>query len=158
MKSRGKSYLRMDGTTERDKRKELADEFRDNHGIPIFLLSTRAMGLGLNLTAGELWVLDSGRRVGKKVELTRRLHGFAANYVIIFDVEWNPSNDSQAQDRAYRLGQTSNVVVFRLVSVSVCSRFNPSSVLCFGVSYSYLSTSAELWRNKSTFARCTRHS
>ena len=53
VKSRGKAYLRMDGSTDRDKRKELADAFRDNHGIPIFLLSTRAMGLGLNLTAGE---------------------------------------------------------------------------------------------------------
>ena len=52
VQSRGKSYLRMDGSTDREKRKELADEFRDNHGIPIFLLSTRAMGLGLNLTAG----------------------------------------------------------------------------------------------------------
>ena len=57
-------FLRMDGSTDREKRKELADEFKKDHGIPVFLLSTRAMGLGLNLTA--------------------------ANYVIIFDVEWNP--------------------------------------------------------------------
>jgi len=49
----------------------LADEFKSNPSIFLFLLSTKAMGLGLNLTA--------------------------ANYVIIFDVDWNPSNDSQAQ-------------------------------------------------------------
>jgi SNF2 family DNA or RNA helicase len=91
VKSSGKRYLRMDGTTDRKRRKELADEFKADHGITIFMLSTRAMGLGLNLTS--------------------------ANFVIIFDVEWNPSNDAQAQDRAYRLGQTSDVVVFRLVSM-----------------------------------------
>lgn len=49
MKSEGKAYLRMDGTTSRQRRKELADEFKQNHGIFVFLLSTRAMGLGLNL-------------------------------------------------------------------------------------------------------------
>lgn len=58
----GYSFLRMDGSTPTHKRQDLADEFNTNPGILLFLLSTKAMGLGINLTS--------------------------ANYVIIFDVEW----------------------------------------------------------------------
>lgn len=68
---------------------EIADEFKAKESIFVFLLSTKAMGLGLNLTA--------------------------ASWVILFDVEWNPSYDAQAQDRSYRLGQLKDVKVFRLV-------------------------------------------
>lgn len=56
----------------------------------IFLISTRAGGVGLNITS--------------------------ANKVVIFDPSWNPSHDLQAQDRAYRIGQSRDVEVFRLVS------------------------------------------
>jgi Helicase conserved C-terminal domain len=90
VKTSGYSFLRMDGKTPRHKRQDLADEFNSSPGILLFLLSTKAMGLGLNLTS--------------------------ANFVIIFDVEWNPSWDSQAQDRSYRIGQKRDVTVFRLVS------------------------------------------
>jgi SNF2 family DNA or RNA helicase len=88
--AKGHSYLRMDGTTSAKKREELISEFKKNSDIFLFLLSTKAMGLGLNLTE--------------------------ANFVIIFDVDWNPSNDAQAQDRVYRIGQKKNVTVFRLVT------------------------------------------
>jgi SNF2 family DNA or RNA helicase len=57
IQSRGKTYLRMDGSTDREKRKELADKFTKDKSIFVFLLSTRAMGLGLNLTAGKGVVL-----------------------------------------------------------------------------------------------------
>jgi len=76
------NYIRMDGSTPSKKRQAFVDEFQRDPRIFLFLLSTKAMGLGLNLTA--------------------------ADHVIIFDVEWNPSWDSQAQDRAYRIGQVSN--------------------------------------------------
>eukprot|EP00522_Entomoneis_paludosa_P011126 CAMPEP_0172442048 /NCGR_PEP_ID=MMETSP1065-20121228/2519_1 /TAXON_ID=265537 /ORGANISM="Amphiprora paludosa, Strain CCMP125" /LENGTH=1289 /DNA_ID=CAMNT_0013191709 /DNA_START=35 /DNA_END=3904 /DNA_ORIENTATION=+ len=89
VETNGYSFLRMDGSTSPKNRKEIADRFRDNSDIFIFLLSTKAMGLGLNLTS--------------------------ASWVIIFDVEWNPSYDAQAQDRSYRIGQTKDVKVFRLV-------------------------------------------
>lgn len=56
----------------------------------IFLLSTRAGGLGINLTA--------------------------ADTVIFYDSDWNPSNDAQAMDRAHRLGQTKQVTVYRLIT------------------------------------------
>ena len=83
-------YLRMDGSTDSRQRQGMADEFNNNPTNFIFLLSTKAMGVGLNLTA--------------------------ASRVIIFDVEWNPSNDEQAQDRAYRIGQKQDVEVYRLVA------------------------------------------
>jgi len=83
-------YLRMDGSTDSRHRQGLADEFNNNPTKFLFLLSTKAMGVGLNLTA--------------------------ASKVVIFDVEWNPSNDEQAQDRAYRIGQKQDVEVFRLVA------------------------------------------
>lgn len=58
--------------------------------IFIFILSTRAGGLGINLTA--------------------------ADTVIFYDHDWNPSNDAQAMDRAHRLGQTRQVTVYRLIT------------------------------------------
>jgi DNA helicase INO80 len=58
--------------------------------IFVFLLSTRAGGLGINLTA--------------------------ADTVVFYDHDWNPSNDSQAMDRAHRLGQTRQVTVYRLIT------------------------------------------
>mmetsp|Transcript_203 Transcript_203/g.263 ORF Transcript_203/g.263 Transcript_203/m.263 type:complete len:1537 (-) Transcript_203:110-4720(-) len=91
LKSRGSFvHLRMDGSTATNKRQAIADEFNTNQHIFLFLLSTKAMGQGLNLTS--------------------------ANKVIIFDVDWNPSWEIQAQDRAHRIGQTRNVDVIRLVS------------------------------------------
>jgi len=60
-------------------RQELIDEFNDNNDIFIFLLSTKAGGLGINLTA--------------------------ANVVILHDIDFNPYNDKQAEDRCHRLGQ-----------------------------------------------------
>jgi DNA helicase INO80 len=56
----------------------------------VFLLSTRAGGLGINLTA--------------------------ADTVVFYDQDWNPSNDAQAMDRAHRLGQTRQVTVYRLIT------------------------------------------
>jgi hypothetical protein len=90
LRASGHSYLRMDGTTPNALRQEMADEFNSDPTKFVFLLSTRAMGTGLNLTS--------------------------ANKVVIFDVEWNPSNDEQAQDRAYRIGQDRDVEVYRLVA------------------------------------------
>jgi len=83
-------YRRMDGQTPLTKRQELADEFNRDSEIFLFLLSIKATGQGLTLTG--------------------------ANRVIMFDVDWNPSWEEQAQDRAHRIGQTRDVNVIRLVS------------------------------------------
>jgi SNF2 family DNA or RNA helicase len=90
VKGEGYSYLRLDGSTPTNRRQELVDKYQNDPEIFLFLISTKAGGLGLNLTA--------------------------ANVVLIFDVDYNPSNDEQAQDRAYRIGQKHDVLVVRLVS------------------------------------------
>ncbi|KAK4523390.1 hypothetical protein GAYE_PCTG52G1285 [Galdieria yellowstonensis] len=86
----GIKFLRLDGTTKSDERVDLLEAFNDPESEYFaFLLSTRAGGLGLNLQS--------------------------ADTVIIFDSDWNPMMDMQAQDRAHRIGQTREVKVFRLV-------------------------------------------
>lgn len=85
-------YLRLDGTSKTDERGSLLREFNaPDSPYFMFLLSTRAGGLGLNLQT--------------------------ADTVIIFDSDWNPQMDQQAEDRAHRIGQKKEVRVFVLVSV-----------------------------------------
>merc|ERR1719229_1674715 len=90
---RGYKYLRLDGTTKSDDRGDmLADFNQKDSDYFIFILSTRAGGLGLNLQT--------------------------ADTVIIFDSDWNPHQDLQAQDRAHRIGQKNEVRVLRLMVVN----------------------------------------
>ncbi|XP_010791079.1 transcription activator BRG1-like isoform X2 [Notothenia coriiceps] len=86
-------YLRLDGSTKADDRGMLLKTFNEpGSEYFIFLLSTRAGGLGLNLQS--------------------------ADTVIIFDSDWNPHQDLQAQDRAHRIGQLNEVRVLRLCTVN----------------------------------------
>jgi len=90
---KGHKYLRLDGTTKSDERGEMLAQFNAaNSEYFIFLLSTRAGGLGLNLQT--------------------------ADTVIIFDSDWNPHQDLQAQDRAHRIGQKNEVKVLRLMTIN----------------------------------------
>jgi len=82
------SYL--DGSLSYEERQQVVDDFNSDPNQFVFLISTRAGGVGLNITS--------------------------ANKVVIMDPHWNPSHDLQAQDRAYRIGQTRDVDVFRLIS------------------------------------------
>ncbi|XP_017776829.1 PREDICTED: transcriptional regulator ATRX homolog isoform X2 [Nicrophorus vespilloides] len=82
-------YLRMDGNVSPDGRESLCRRFQ-NSNIPIFILSHKVGGLGLNLTA--------------------------ANRVVLMDVSWNPAVDSQSIFRIFRFGQTKPCFVYRLVS------------------------------------------
>ncbi|KAL1329867.1 hypothetical protein HN51_047051 [Arachis hypogaea] len=86
----GHMYRRMDGLTPVKQRMALIDEFNASNDIFIFILTTRVGGLGTNLTG--------------------------ANRVIIFDPDWNPSNDMQARERAWRIGQKRDVTVYRLIT------------------------------------------
>ncbi|PCH33516.1 hypothetical protein WOLCODRAFT_135169 [Wolfiporia cocos MD-104 SS10] len=83
-------YLRLDGSSKLEDRRDMVMEWQTRPDIFIFLLSTRAGGLGINLTA--------------------------ADTVVFYDHDWNPSNDAQAMDRAHRLGQTRQVTVYRLIT------------------------------------------
>ncbi|KAF9474476.1 hypothetical protein BDN70DRAFT_884789 [Pholiota conissans] len=83
-------YLRLDGSSKLEDRRDMVIDWQTRPDIFVFLLSTRAGGLGINLTA--------------------------ADTVIFYDHDWNPSNDAQAMDRAHRLGQTRQVTVYRLIT------------------------------------------
>ncbi|KAI4293178.1 chromatin-remodeling ATPase INO80 [Pancytospora philotis] len=83
------SYLRLDGSCKVSARKELVHEWQTKD-IFAFILSTRAGGVGINLTA--------------------------ADTVIFYDSDWNPTVDQQAMDRVHRLGQTKEVAVYRLIT------------------------------------------
>lgn len=89
---RGFQYSRLDGSMSYSDRDENMTKFSQDPEVFLFLLSTRAGGLGINLTA--------------------------ADTVIIFDSDWNPQADLQAQDRCHRIGQTKPVVVYRLVTAN----------------------------------------
>ncbi|XP_069394948.1 lymphoid-specific helicase isoform X5 [Paralichthys olivaceus] len=89
---RGFQYSRLDGSMSYSDRDENITKFSKDPEVFLFLLSTRAGGLGINLTA--------------------------ADTVIIFDSDWNPQADLQAQDRCHRIGQTKPVLVYRLVTAN----------------------------------------
>ncbi|KAJ8972627.1 hypothetical protein NQ314_000083 [Rhamnusium bicolor] len=90
LRIRNYKYMRLDGSTAVHIRQDLINEFTEDKSYFIFLLSTRAGGLGINLTA--------------------------ADTVIIHDIDFNPYNDKQAEDRCHRMGQMRPVTVYRFVS------------------------------------------
>ena len=82
---------RIDGSTKGKDRQSIVDEFNSDHSsLDALLLSTKAAGIGLNLTS--------------------------ADRAIIFSPSWNPADDSQAVDRCYRIGQKKNVIVYRFIT------------------------------------------
>ncbi|KAJ7335597.1 hypothetical protein JRQ81_013538 [Phrynocephalus forsythii] len=87
----GLDYRRLDGNTKAEDRVKIVKEFNSMEEVNICLVSTMAGGLGLNFVG--------------------------ANIVVLFDPTWNPANDLQAIDRAYRIGQCRDVKVFRLISL-----------------------------------------
>ena len=87
---RNEHVCRIDGSVKQDDRREYIARFNEDPNYGIFLLSTRAGGLGINLTGGDT--------------------------VIIYDSDWNPHQDLQAMDRVHRIGQTKPVHVYRLAT------------------------------------------
>jgi DNA helicase INO80 len=87
---RNYKYCRLDGSTKLEDRRDTVADFQTRPEIFVFLLSTRAGGLGINLTS--------------------------ADTVLFYDSDWNPTIDSQAMDRAHRLGQTKQVTVYRMIT------------------------------------------
>jgi len=84
------TYLRLDGSVKVEMRQSLVDCFNNDERVFLFISSTRAGGVGINLTG--------------------------ANVVIFYDSDWNPAMDRQAMDRAHRIGQTRDVHIHRLIS------------------------------------------
>jgi chromatin-remodeling ATPase INO80 len=83
-------YIRLDGSSKIWDRRDMVMDWQTRSDLFVFLLSTRAGGLGINLTA--------------------------ADTVIFYDSDWNPTVDSQAMARAHRLGQNKQVTVYRLIT------------------------------------------
>lgn len=90
LSQQGLSPCRIDGSVSLEDRRRQIDEFNADPDVFIFLLSTRAGGLGINLTG--------------------------ADTVVIYDSDWNPHQDLQAMDRCHRIGQTRPVHVYRLAT------------------------------------------
>lgn len=87
---RGYNYCRIDGTVAQKDRHEQIEWFNSSDECKLFLLGTRAGGQGINLAS--------------------------ADTVILYDSDWNPQQDLQAQDRCHRIGQTRPVIVYRLAT------------------------------------------
>ena len=83
----GYTFLKMDGGTTIGSRQSMIDKFNSSPDIFCFLLTTKVGGLGVNLTG--------------------------ASRVVIFDPDWNPSTDMQARERAWRIGQSRDVTIYR---------------------------------------------
>ena len=81
-------YVRLDGSTRN--RGAVVERFQDADGPPVFLISLKAGGTGLNLTA--------------------------ADHVFLLDPWWNPAAEAQASDRAHRIGQDKQVTVYKLIT------------------------------------------
>lgn len=91
MRIRGHNYTRLDGSTKVSDRLDLIDDFNHTESETfVFLLSTKAGGMGINLTS--------------------------ATNVFIHDIDFNPYNDKQAEDRCHRVGQTKEVFVYKMIS------------------------------------------
>lgn len=88
-RQRGFRFMRMDGTTSIRRRQEMVDRFNTGAAF-LFLLTTRVGGVGVNLVG--------------------------ADRVVLFDPDWNPSTDTQARERAWRLGQQREVTIYRLIT------------------------------------------
>jgi superfamily II DNA or RNA helicase len=85
----GRPGVVLTGETEVKKRKDLVRQFQEDESVPFFVLSVKAGGAGLNLTA--------------------------ASHVVHFDRWWNPAVENQATDRAFRIGQNKNVLVHKFI-------------------------------------------
>ena len=90
VEQRNYSYFRMDGTTPSRHRQQLIDRFNADESVFLALLTTKVGGLGVNLVG--------------------------ADRVVIFDPDWNPVTDEQARERAWRIGQTREVCVYRMIT------------------------------------------
>src|SRR5690606_11240716 len=88
LEDEGIGHLMLTGATEN--RGELVERFQSDPSKTVFLLSLKAAGFGLNLTA--------------------------ASYAILYDPWWNPAAEAQAIDRIHRIGQTKPVIAYRLIS------------------------------------------
>lgn len=107
LEKEGIRFSLLTGATPVDARQSLVDEFTDDESISVFLLSTKAGGMGINLTAASVVIMYA---------FVLLCLDSSNTYIVRFDQDFNPHNDKQAQDRAYRIGQKQNVDVVKLIT------------------------------------------
>ncbi|KAJ9447907.1 Protein CHROMATIN REMODELING 24 [Diplonema papillatum] len=90
-------FVRIDGSSSGDARQRTVDRFNTDARLAVCLVTTRAGGVGLTLTG--------------------------ANRVVIYDGSWNPANDAQGVDRAFRIGQSKDVTVYRLMTCGTVEEY-----------------------------------
>jgi len=116
----GHEGLMLHGGTPVGKRKEIVGRFQGEDYVPFMVLSLKAGGVGLNLTA--------------------------ANHVIHFDRWWNPAVENQATDRAFRIGQKKNVIVHKFITRgTVEERIDQMIEGKVKLSHDVLQSGAEAW-------------
>ena len=91
LESLGIDFFRLDGQTKITERQNLIDRFNNDHAVSVFLLSTRAGGMGINLTSADTCILH--------------------------DLDFNPFNDLQAEDRCHRIGQKKKVTIIKVINI-----------------------------------------
>ena len=106
-------FIEMDGTTSIGQRQKLVKRFNEDKSVFCMVLTTKVGGLGLNLTG--------------------------ANRVVIFDPDWNPSTDLQAQERSWRIGQEKSVVVYRLLTAGAINSDTKYNELYFYFKFNHSS-------------------
>jgi len=137
----GYSYRRMDGTTDISVRDSIVDEFNSDDSLFLFLLTTKVGGLGINLTGADRYTMKPNPEILTHRHTHRHSHPYTHTHrhtltthtyththrqlnilstppvhrVLIYDPDWNPSTDTQARERAWRIGQTREVTVYRLL-------------------------------------------
>uniref|UniRef100_A0AAY4DKP1 RAD54 homolog B n=1 Tax=Denticeps clupeoides TaxID=299321 RepID=A0AAY4DKP1_9TELE len=132
----GYSCCRLDGSTPVAKRQSLVDSFNSPHSSHfLFLLSSKAGGVGLNLVG--------------------------ASHLVLYDIDWNPANDIQAMARVWRDGQKKNVHIYRLLTTGtieeriyqrqVCKQGLSGAVVDLGKGAEHISFSVEELRDLFTF-------
>lgn len=89
MNEQGISFLYLDGSTKAETRQQLVTQFQQEHDVRVFLISLKAGGVGLTLTA--------------------------ADYVYLVDPWWNPATEQQAIDRTHRIGQQNKVFAYKMI-------------------------------------------
>lgn len=118
---RNHRFLRLDGSTKVETRQGLIDEYNNDKDIFIFMLTTKAGGVGINL--------------------------IGANNVIIHDLDYNPQNDRQAEDRCHRVGQKKEVSTYKLISTDTVDE------TIINMQYQKLQLDAEISNNADSKAK-----
>ncbi len=129
MEALGLRFVRLDGQTSISDRQNLIDEFNNDNSINVFLLSTRAGGMGRYTFLGSFSKLLGSIPLTLLLSSPNQIQGInltAADTCILHDLDFNPFNDLQAENRVHRFGQTKPVTIIKVRGYYIDSRSFPT--------------------------------